>query len=274
MRYTLHLLTLQQFQRASALICACETIRREALAAGDKRWGTAPFRIGLWVGQRTTPNSTEQADEAIKLVRGAAPKAGGFGVSGTPAQITNCPWCGTAIDGGRHIRVESVSMGRGRTFIYCGDPMGLCPFSEKQAAGEGLPILVVLIRVYVAYLAGAQYLYEKYGPAVDPWMTLVGYFNSMRELGGMRRLVDDDVRTRLQSTDQRGMARRRAPVLKELTSRMNSTDIPRFSTSWNDPSPLPRARRSRGRAIPRRPPGRAHPSTCCSPPAWSRWAWT
>ena len=52
MRYTLRLLTLQQFQRASALICACETIRREVLAAGDKRWGTTPFRIGLWVGQR------------------------------------------------------------------------------------------------------------------------------------------------------------------------------------------------------------------------------
>jgi hypothetical protein len=100
MRYTLRLLTLQQFQRASALICACETIRREALAAGDRRWGTAPFRIGLWVGQRTTPNSTDQADEAIKLVRGAAPKAGGFGVSGTPAQITNCPGAGRPLTPG------------------------------------------------------------------------------------------------------------------------------------------------------------------------------
>ena len=39
-------------------------------------------------------------------------------------------------------------------------------------------------------------------------MTLVGYFNSMRELGGMRRLVDDDVDTRLRKMDQRGLARR------------------------------------------------------------------
>ena len=30
-------------------------------------------------------------------------------------------------------------------------------------------------------------------------MTLVGYFNSMRELGGMRRVVEDAVRTRLRA---------------------------------------------------------------------------
>src|SRR5205823_1309098 len=48
MRYTLRLLTLQQFQRATALICACEILRRE-----DKQsaWGETPFRLGLWVGQ-------------------------------------------------------------------------------------------------------------------------------------------------------------------------------------------------------------------------------
>ena len=39
----------------------------------------------------------------------------------------------------------------------------------------------------------------------DPWMTLVGYFNSMRELGGMRRLVDDDVPTRCQEDGSPGL---------------------------------------------------------------------
>ena len=62
----------------------------------------------------------------------------------------------------------------------------------------GRRLKAALIRVYVAYLCSAQALYEKYGKRVDPWMTLVGYFNSMRELGGMRRLVDDDVFTRCQ----------------------------------------------------------------------------
>ena len=44
-----------------------------------------------------------------------------------------------------------------------------------------------LIRVYVAALAAGQTLYEKYGEAADPFLTAVGYFSSLRELGGMRR---------------------------------------------------------------------------------------
>src|SRR5260370_38111031 len=57
-------------------------------------------------------------------------------------------------------------------------------------------------------------------------MTLVGYFNSMNELGGMRRLVEDDVRSRLGKMERRGLARRSPPYLEELTSRKSSTDIP------------------------------------------------
>jgi len=59
-------------------------------------------------------------------------------------------------------------------------------------------------------------------------MTLVGYFNSIRELAGMRRLVDDDVAARLQSMDQRGLAKRKIPPdgMEELTSRKGSKDIP------------------------------------------------
>ena len=98
--------------------------------------------------------------------------------------------------------------------------IGLC--------GPGRRLKVALIRVYVALLSATQYLYDKkaYGREVDPWMTLVGYFNSMRELGGMRRLVDDDVRTRLGKMDQRGLVRRTLHSIDELTSRKDSTDIP------------------------------------------------
>jgi hypothetical protein len=83
MRYTLRLLTLQQFQRAAALICACERIRQEAIAAGDARWGAEPFRIGLWVGGSSTPNTTDASAEALK--------SGGGPQRGTPYQLTTCP---------------------------------------------------------------------------------------------------------------------------------------------------------------------------------------
>ena len=69
MRYTLRLLTIQQFQRATALMCACEMIRRAALEKGDKRWGETPFRIGLWVGLKTTPNWTDDSHEAVQQLR-------------------------------------------------------------------------------------------------------------------------------------------------------------------------------------------------------------
>ena len=74
MRYTLRLLTLQQFQRATTLICACEFLRRQAEARGDQRWGKTPFRIGLWVGAATTPNRTAHSEEALKTATGSADK--------------------------------------------------------------------------------------------------------------------------------------------------------------------------------------------------------
>src|SRR5699024_2700311 len=66
--------------------------------------------------------------------------------------------------------------------------LGICsPGSSRPA---------VLIRVYVALLTAAKTLFQDFGAAADPYMTLVGYFNSLRELGGMRRLAEDDVQTR------------------------------------------------------------------------------
>ena len=146
MRYTLRLLTLQQFQRATALICACEVMRREAIAAGDRRWGEEPFRIGLWVGQRATPNTVADAAEAIRRDHGDGRGPGG-GI-GTPAQLTNCPWCGSAIDPGKHIKAELYQGGRARVITYCGDKLGRCAFSERRSPGEGLGAVVVDEEIY------------------------------------------------------------------------------------------------------------------------------
>jgi len=93
----------------------------------------------------------------------------------------------------------------------------------------GRRLKAALIRVYVALLASSQTVYARVGVKGDPWMTLVGYFNSLRELGGMRRLVDDDVRSRLRRMDERGLSKRDLysySAVEELTSRKQSTEIP------------------------------------------------
>src|SRR5690606_29873122 len=74
-------------------------------------------------------------------------------------------------------------------------------------AARGARMKQVLIRLYAAILSAAQQLADEYGEeAVDPYMTLVGYFGSLRELGGMRRLVDDDIASRAFRMDKRGLA--------------------------------------------------------------------
>jgi len=110
MRYTLRLLTLQQFQRATTLICAMETIRRK----DEKSWGTTPFTIGLWVGQKVTPNSTEASHDAIE-----AERTGRRPTSSSPSQLANCPWCGAEIASGRDIEVRRFKSSEGRTLIHC-----------------------------------------------------------------------------------------------------------------------------------------------------------
>lgn len=135
MRYTLRLLTLQQFQRATALICAMEVLRKNE----PKLWGTQRFTIGLWVGKKVTPNTTKESHEAIEKERD-----GKFRGS-TPAQLTTCPWCGSEIASGRDIRVD---LDMGRTLIFCGDKYGRCEFSQEKSKKLGLPVLVVDEEIY------------------------------------------------------------------------------------------------------------------------------
>ncbi|MFS0689952.1 DISARM system helicase DrmA [Sporosarcina sp. 179-K 8C2 HS] len=88
MRYTLRLLTIQQFQRATALICAAEYIRKEQ----TYRYGTVPFSIGLWVGDNSSPNKLVDAKKILeKLEKGEEVK------ESNPMQLTHCPWCGETL---------------------------------------------------------------------------------------------------------------------------------------------------------------------------------
>ena len=77
-------------------------------------------------------------------------------------------------------------------------------------------------------MAAAQVLYEKYDNLADPWMTAGGYFNSIRELAGTRRLVEDDIKARLRDADQRGLQNAGYASVEELTSRKSGTDIPQI----------------------------------------------
>ncbi|MGH3274123.1 MAG: helicase-related protein, partial [Streptosporangiaceae bacterium] len=139
MRYTLRLLTAQQFQRAAALVCACEWLRRERLAAGDGRWGTTPFRVGLWVGASVTPNTYEEARRQVADSRQYERSLGG------PMQLAVCPWCGTPLSGSRDLSTHDQ---RRRVLVHCGDPEGNCPFTPRNAPGEGLPVLTVDEEIY------------------------------------------------------------------------------------------------------------------------------
>ena len=141
MRYTLRLLTLQQFQRATTLLCAMEIIRHE----DDEKWGEEPFTLGLWVGNSVTPGTTEDSHDAVEAIRNRNRYRAGIS---SPAQLTSCPWCGSKISDGRDIEVEKIA---GRTLIYCGDRLGECEFSKKKSSKlphPGLPVKVVDQEIY------------------------------------------------------------------------------------------------------------------------------
>lgn len=102
MRYTLRLLTAQQFTRASTLICACEFIRSDATSRRP-RYGRYPLgneriTIGLWIGSNHTPNKNKEAQICLKKLLDA--KAGNLRYEKetyNKFQVLKCPWCGTKL---------------------------------------------------------------------------------------------------------------------------------------------------------------------------------
>ena len=84
MRYTLRLLTAQQFLRAAALVCVLEDIRSK----NENDLGTTSFGIGIWLGGSSTPNTWDQACENLRQLRSDASAQNKF-------LLLRCPWCGT-----------------------------------------------------------------------------------------------------------------------------------------------------------------------------------
>ena len=118
MRYTLRLLTAQQFERVSRMICALEILRlnNSALFKGNER-----FSSGLWVGGDVTPNTFRQVDKKLD----EEDLDGTFG-------IRKCPWCSSMFDGR-----NSFSRDNQKFNFRCCNPN--CEFSN----GKTVPIDVV-----------------------------------------------------------------------------------------------------------------------------------
>jgi hypothetical protein len=143
MRYTLRLLTIQQFQRATALICACENLR-----ITEQAWGAERFSIGLWVGRSATPNVYDSdwgdslgAKQILEKLRNGQRVAGS---KGTPVQLMACPWCGAEIvvnkDRQDFIGIDAYEIVR--AFCSSND----CFFGPSNSSG--IPIHTVDQQVY------------------------------------------------------------------------------------------------------------------------------
>ena len=137
MRYTLRLLTAQQFQRAAALVCAAEVLRREE----EQRWGSEPFRIGLWVGGGVSPNWYNEASDQIAEAREA-----GEGKRTNVLQTLACPWCGTRLRPHHDLQTKETLR---RVLLHCpnGEGQHACPFSRTRHP-DGLPIVTVDEEIY------------------------------------------------------------------------------------------------------------------------------
>ncbi|MFF7769612.1 helicase-related protein [Streptomyces massasporeus] len=130
MRYTLRLLTLQQFERAATLLCAMEQLRRHTPELGHEE-----FSVGMWVGRSATPNTLAEADAKLDQLRADLDKRL---ATENPVQLHACPWCGTRLDA----RAYEVDEDAKRMHVRC--PAAECAFAD------GLPVHLIDEAVYDA----------------------------------------------------------------------------------------------------------------------------
>lgn len=152
MRYTLRLLTLQQYQRATGLICALEMERQAHLP------DTAPISIGLWVGQASTPNDVDTARRALQKARRPGAHDADDDAS-DPVQLRRCPWCGSPLDHNNYDIVDRAWMR-----VACG--------RDTCAFRYGLPVHIIDSDVYANRPSLVIGTVDKF--AMMPWKREVG----------------------------------------------------------------------------------------------------
>jgi len=154
MRYTLRLLTSQQFSRASTLICACDRIRAELWNESrrrDTRWKES-ITIGLWIGGDHTPNKNtsyepkgakEYYDRLVNTSHGSLEHRNDYY---NKFQVLTCPWCGASLvppanaEGRNGSKWGYRTDDHGRFYIRCVRPG--CPYEGR------LPVQVVDEELY------------------------------------------------------------------------------------------------------------------------------
>jgi Helicase conserved C-terminal domain len=133
LRYTLRLLTLDQLERATALICALEVLRRRQ----PKLLGDTRFSIGLWVGQSATANRfkafEEQLDDFKKRRRDTS-----------PYPLETCPWCGKPLSA-NGVELRPTRKKPERVVLRCMND-GECDFANPHP--DGLPIAFIDEQIY------------------------------------------------------------------------------------------------------------------------------
>jgi len=139
MRYTLRLLTAQQFQRAAALICACEKIRDE----NKDELGEDRITIGLWVGE-LTPNKRADATKTLKkMSQGKEDES--------PFVVLKCPWCGSQMGLIKGTRKDEIKGYKPRkvnnhdSVVFKCDNESECDFSKEDFR---LPLIVIDEDIY------------------------------------------------------------------------------------------------------------------------------
>ena len=149
MRYTLRLLTTQQYERAASLICACDLIRienkknrEEDLELGEL--GDEPISIGLWVGGSSTPNEIAKARTQLTNLANDPKEEYNF-------VVMKCPCCGSQIgkvDGATKNDTVSKVIGLHKKDGKTGDVYFKCKNSACEYSKSSLPLQVVDESIY------------------------------------------------------------------------------------------------------------------------------
>ncbi|MDY0278102.1 MAG: helicase-related protein, partial [Acholeplasma sp.] len=143
-RYTLRLLSAQQFERASKMILACEFIRSNYKDLGDNK-----VSIGFWVGKQTIPNKLKNdngkdAESKLKVTQKKLNKGDIYVIN--PFQLSNCQWCNSKIISRITEKDTTYQIGHRinrQLNSYCLNDA--CHFSERNG---GLPVVLIDEDIY------------------------------------------------------------------------------------------------------------------------------